>query len=390
MTFVAAPLLGLPALQQVTALLIGLVLGAAVFVVAHAGVRIERTFEPEVVTPGRASQARVRVTNLGALPSTTSRWTDRLGAGLAGDASGHLPGLTGARGARSHAVVEYAIRGLRRGRHPVGPLVVQVRDPFGLVTRRHVVGAQHDLVVLPRSTELAPGGTRGADTDGASRPSPQQVGLGEDDVIARSYLPGDALKRVHWKATAHRGELMVRQEEQQVNPRAGVVLDTDATSFGTARDRQGLWEHAPDLEWAVSAAASIVGHLSRSGHAVVVRGVGTFERRVSDGEDSTEDVLVDLALLEPRVGPVVDARSARTGERSTVAVLGGLDVERARSWTSALADGGSVAALVSRSTRPAALDVLDAAGWRVVTYGPGDDVADLWAELDGGRRRAAS
>ena len=51
-----------------------------------------------------------------------------------------------------------------------------------------------------------------------------------------AYLPGDAMKRLHWKATAHRGQLMVRQEEQQINPRAGVFLDCEPRTQGTARD----------------------------------------------------------------------------------------------------------------------------------------------------------
>ena len=81
---------------------------------------------------------------------------------------------------------------------------------------------------------------------------------GEDDAATRDYRRGDDLRRIHWRSTARRGELMVRREEQPWQSRAVLLLDT----------RAGI--HHGDgptasLEWAISAAASIGVHLSRSG-----------------------------------------------------------------------------------------------------------------------------
>ncbi|MGJ9411257.1 DUF58 domain-containing protein [Aeromicrobium sp. CF4.19] len=389
-TFVAAPLLSLPALQQVTGLLLGLVVLAALFVVAgHSRVRIERTFDPEVVTPGRASRATVRITNVRSLPCLSSRWRDTLSAGLTGEAGGWVPGLSGSGGPEPSAVVSYDLHGLRRGRHGVGPLAMDVEDPFGLVTRRLAVGEREEVIVLPRRSDVVSGGSLVSDRDGASRPAPQHAGLGSDDVVARSYLPGDALKRMHWKATAHRGELMVRQEEQHDDPRAAVVLDTDDISFGTVQDHRGVWDFAPDLEWVVSAAASLVTHLAGQGCAVTVRALGAFERRVAEQGDALEDVLLDLAVLEPTTGAEVDRGSARVAERGVIVLLGRPESGRALAWTRALA-GSTVTAFASRSTRSEVLDSLETAGWNVATYAPGDDVGSLWAETRGGAGRAAS
>ena len=390
--FVAAPLLSLPALQQVTALLLGLVAAAAVFVITgQARVHVERTFTPQVVAPGRVATASLHVTNTSTVPCLESRWEDTLGPGLTGAAAGSLPALGGSRSARSQARLTYELRGLRRGRHVVGPLRVQVQDPFGLVLRRHVLGDPQHLVVLPKRVELWPLAPHGADNDGASRSAPQHAGIGEDDVIARAYLPGDALKRMHWKATAHRGVLMVRQEEQEVNPRAGVVIDRDARGFGTERDRSGEWEYSPGFEWAVTATASVVAHLTRLGYAVSTRAAGeAFSHTLADGQDGLEDALVDLAVLEPHEAAAVTAADVDPEERTTFVVLGRPDVERAREWADALAGSASVLAFVARGTSDAALDVLSSARWRTVAYGPQDDVADLWSELDGSRARAAS
>jgi uncharacterized protein (DUF58 family) len=381
-TFVAAPLLSLPALLYVTGLLLGLLVVSTVFVfVGHSRVRIERSFSPQVVAPGRSTRATLRVTNLSVLPCLEADWDDRLPYGISGDHAGTLPALGSSRSAASRATFSYELHGVRRGRHEVGPLRVAVHDPFGLVHRRHSFGGAGPLTVLPRRVDLPPITPRGASDDGATRPAPQNVGVGDDDIIARTYLPGDALKRIHWKATAHRAELMVRQEEQQVTPRAAVVLDTEPVSQGTTRDRKDVWEYSPALEWAVVAAASITAHLARAGYVVALQSNGTsLDRVVAEGHDTLEDAMVDLALVQP---DPVDRAGRHDAEGAAFVVLGRLTVERAEQWVAALSTSRTILALVARGTSSRALDVLDAARWNVVSWAPGDDLADAWASFDG-------
>ncbi|MCD9197344.1 DUF58 domain-containing protein [Aeromicrobium wangtongii] len=386
--FLAAPLLSLPALLYVTGLLLGLVILAAAFVfVGHSSVLIERSFTPQVVSPGTLSRATVRITNLSLLPCLEARWEDQLPPRITGDASGLLPPLGGSRSGTARATFSYTLQGLQRGRHDIGPLQVDVQDPFGLVYRRHAFGSAEPLTVLPRRVELPPISPRSASDDGATRPAAHNAGVGEDDIIARSYLPGDALKRIHWKATAHRAELMVRQEEQQVTPRSAVVLDTEPTSQGTARDRKARWEFSPALEWAVVAAASITAHLVRAGYVVALQSSGpAIDRVVADGQDTLEDAMVDLALAEPET---VDRAGRHDVEGAVFAVLGRLSPERARHWVTALSTSRSVLALVARGSSAEALDMLDGARWNVVQYSPGDDLAETWSLFDGEPARAA-
>jgi uncharacterized protein (DUF58 family) len=387
-SFVAAPILSLPALLYVTGLLLALVLFSAIFVFAgHSRVRIERSFAPQVVPPGQMSHATVRITNLSVLPCLEARWSDDLPHGISGDASGILPALGGSHGTDSRVSFTYALQGLRRGRHPIGPLRVNVLDPFGLVFRRHTFGSAEMLTVLPRRYELRAIAPRGTSEDGATRPAPQHVGLGEDDVIARNYLPGDAMKRLHWKATAHRGELMVRQEEQQLTPRAAVILDCDPLSQGTAQDRQGEWEYSSVFEWCVAATASITTHLVKAGYVVVLQSNGTgIDRFIADGQATLEDAMVDLAVIEPEEHDN-DRRVAP--ERAVFLVLGRASVERAHHWAHLMSTSRAVLALVAANTSPEAQGVLEDARWRVVTYHPNDDISDLWTEFDGARARAA-
>lgn len=387
-SFIAAPVLSLPALLYVTGLMLALVLFSAVFVFAgHSRVRIERSFAPQVVPPGQMSHATVRITNLSVLPCLEAKWSDDLPPGISGDASGVLPALGGSHGTDSRVSFSYALQGLRRGRHPIGPLRVNVLDPFGLVFRRHKFGSPELLTVLPRRVDLRPIAPRGTSEDGATRPAPQHVGLGEDDVIARSYLPGDAMKRLHWKATAHRGELMVRQEEQQLTPRAAVILDCEPVSQGTAQDRQGVWEYSSVFEWCIVATASISAHLVKAGYVVVLQSSGrAIDRFIADGQDTLEDAMVDLAVVEPERN---DHERLVAPERAAFMVLGRLSVERAHYWAHVMSTSRAVLALVAANTSAEARGILEDARWRIVTYQPNQDISDLWAEFDGARAHAA-
>lgn len=381
-TFIAAAALSLPALLYATGLLLGLVLLSTGFVlVGHSRVHIERSFAPQVVAPGTLSRATIRITNLSVLPCLEARWSDHLPHGVSGDSTGTLAALGGSRSGESRATFSYSLQGLRRGRHGVGPLRVDVQDPFGLVYRRHSFGSAEPLTVLPRRVDLPPISPRGTSDDGATRPAPQNVGVGDDDIIARTYLPGDALKRIHWKATAHRAELMVRQEEQQVTPRAVVILDAEPSSQGTARDRKNSWEHSTAFEWAVVATASITAHLVRAGYVVALQSNGSaVDRLVAESQDSLEDAMVDLAEVEPEPHDRVGRYEA---DGAAFIVLGRLTSERAQHWVAALSTSRTVLALVARGSSTQALDVLDAARWNVVAWSPGDDLTDAWSRFDG-------
>jgi uncharacterized protein (DUF58 family) len=386
-TFVLAPLLSAPALLYATGLLIGLVLLAGLFVATgHSRFRVDRTLSPQVVDPGRSARARLVVSNASSVSRPEATFADRLPSVVAGEASGVLPALGPARGPDATVAAAYTVTSTTRGAHRIGPVGIRVMDPFGLVERHREFGEARVLTVLPRRYDLPAIRPSGSDEDGATRPAPQQVGLGEDDIIARSYQPGDALKRLHWKATARRGELMVRQEEEQMNPRAAVLLDLDASSHGTERDRHDRWDHSPSLEWAVSAGASIVAHLHRAGYVVAVASPdGGLGAELIEGRDSVREVMVELAHCEPSIADVWRLPV----EQATFVITGRLDPDRAERWVAALASAGTVHAMVGATTRPATLDTLAAAGWRVVTHTPQSDIPATWADLDRASTHAA-
>ena len=143
-----------------------------------------------------------------------------------------------------------------RGIYKVGPGILVVTDPFGMVERRYVAGFADRLVVYPRIEELT--GLpllRGIDPSVQSSEPTFAPHGGEDFYTLREYRLGDDLRRVHWPATAKRDELMIRQLEIPWQSRALVLLDTRAGPYPTS----AAFEHA------VTGAASVVHHFWAAG-----------------------------------------------------------------------------------------------------------------------------
>ena len=199
-------------------------------------------------------------------------------------------------------------------------------------------------------------------------------------MIARSYLPGDAMKRLNWKATAHRGELMVRQEERQVNPRAAVYLDCDPSTLGTARDRVGDWEHSRCWSGVWWRPRRSMTHLVGEGCIVGLRSSDrAIDRRIGDGHDTLSDAMLDLAVVEPG-----DHGRRRRGASRTVcrARHRPSRPRPRRSLDPGPRPGQPVHAFVAEATRPEALERLDGTRWSIVTYRVQDDQAERWLAFD--------
>ncbi|MCW2747231.1 MAG: hypothetical protein JWP10_373, partial [Nocardioidaceae bacterium] len=219
---------------------------------ASATTRVVLTFETESV-----------------LPVGMLTWQDHLPAALKGTAHGVVDAVD----QTDTSTASYEVRATRRGEHEVGPLDVSVGDPLGLVEVRRTVSGSSAVTILPTVVGL-PVVRLGARSSGVSAWAPRQsVGAGEEDVIARPYVAGDAMRRIHWKATARHGELMTRQEEAIDDRRVAVVLDASAAAHGGEGDHDDLGDR-PTFEWAVSAVASACARFVEHGDRVFLRVAG--------------------------------------------------------------------------------------------------------------------
>ena len=253
-----------------------------------------RTFNPSPVSATTPTTVTIDATNLATIRSAPLYWNDTLPwRPLATDPVHLLPlaGLGSAWG--KHSRLTYELKPPRRGVFKIGPLAVAYSDPFGLAVGFMTIGGKDELIVTPHVTELPLSGVWLEAPDGAAR-LVQASGVGNtDDLMTREYRRGDALRRVHWRASARHGELMVRQEEQRAYPEATIVIDTreagyrDHAASQTISRVSGAYSEA--FEWAVGMLASLGVHLHREGFVVHVA-------------ETAEKQVIELADEESRIG----------------------------------------------------------------------------------------
>ena len=399
---VASLILGQRDLLRVGILLLVLPMLSALLV-ARTRYRLgsARGLRPTRVSVGQATTSVIRIENVSRIASGLLLVEDEVPWQL-GRAQRFVVDRLESGGRRD---VRYELSSNLRGRYVIGPVSVQLIDPFGFCRATRRFTTTDTLTVVPTKISL-PAIPLGGDWSGLGEARARAVAsAGEDDVIPREYRYGDELRRVHWKSTARAGELMVRREEHPWRTRATILLDTRAV----AHRGEGP---ASSFEWAVSAAASAACHLALRGYAVrVVDADGTLLRpsiaaaEVLSGPEAEGpllDMFATVGLTEGRAPALSDpATRARLRDGLFVAVLGDLDAGQAepvaalrRGHSSALAFvldtsgwGGRSSTPVDGSvTRSAAL--FTAAGWRVAICGPDTDLVEAWRGL--ARARAAA
>src|SRR6266536_5111948 len=124
-----------------------------------------------------------------------------------------------------HLWARYVLPAVPRGRYRIEDAVALVEDPFGLERREPRLGEGGALVVYPRLVELE----RLFSEEGAHARDGRRLLLqrpsGFDLHSVRDYVEGDSLRKVHWRSTARRGHLMVKELEDAPREDVAVVLD---------------------------------------------------------------------------------------------------------------------------------------------------------------------
>lgn len=281
------------------------------------------------------------------------------------------------------ATLRYRLRGRQRGVFRVGPTQVLLRDPFGLAARRMTIDNLEEIVVYPpvwRLSGTLPLGVALSGSTARTRPAPQ----GTELAGVRKYVRGDDLRQVHWRTTARRGELYVRQNEAPWAPQGTVLLDTRVRAHaGRGSDSS--------LETAVAAAASVVHHLSERG--LVVRLVMdsddvlrpelpwelTLERLAEVGLRS--DVDLPAILRQLSTGHGLGTLVAVLGVPSTMEMRALVRAGRAHGTRAAIIVDTAAHAGVRGQDLEAVRAALARAGWRIGIVRPGDRIDHAWAAM---------
>jgi uncharacterized protein (DUF58 family) len=280
---VLAWLLGLPEVATLAAG--GLVLLGVAVVWVRLGspdLRIARVARPPRLEVGEACEIRLVTRNPRHRHSPVITLEDQVG----GHGTARLVLAPLAPGDR--CVATYSLPTPRRGLHHVGPLTATVEDPFGLARRSRSDAQVLTVIVLPRTWRLttmppAPGDEPEHGTHALTSAST----VDEEFAALRDYVPGDDVRRIHWRSTARRGNPVVRQFDVPWQRRTTVLLDLRAGPSEAAFER------------AVSAAASVVGLVSRRDELVRLVTTAGEDSGFVPAAEHLDELMDRLAVVVP-------------------------------------------------------------------------------------------
>lgn len=129
----------------------------------------------------------------------------------------------------------------RRGHYVFSDISLSSKGPFGFFRRRASYSMPTEILVYP--SYYAMQRWRILENSLYAPKKSSQVGLGSQIIGTREYRPGDALKTIHWRSTARRGELIVKEFAQDEAISITVAIDF-AQDDEMPQDKNALFEVA--------------------------------------------------------------------------------------------------------------------------------------------------
>ncbi|MEG6590745.1 DUF58 domain-containing protein [Paenibacillus barengoltzii] len=330
-------------------LLVGFMMLQGVLVQAFGPKRfkVERAWQPVYPVAGEPVTVTLSVRCEGGLPPVWLQIEDQLAGDTVGSENGkNRPGSRGGSlfftGFRRDYQMTYTIPGLPRGVYKQASVKLTWGDPIGWFKRSRLAASSEVMVVHP--LPLAgnpPKAEERAEQEGGGAWQPQLVASSSAPGRLRPYVEGDPLRRIHWKYSAKKGELLSRiPEEQGIMPRY-LLLST----------RDGDYASSAGFELAVSAAA-------------------TWLTREAGGDSGADELRFSHGGMDGACQV-----NGRDGLMSGLEQLAGLRLGNGlsageilrRDWSEVLAQGQSLTVITGKLTPELAGDVLHLAELGVAT-----------------------
>jgi uncharacterized protein (DUF58 family) len=187
----------------------------------------------------------------------------------------------------------------RRGLHTWQGLRLACGYPVGLANVVRHLELPQQLLVLPRLGSLQRGVLRHwlsqhCPTQGAVRAAARRQPTAQLEFHGlRTFRAGDSPRHIHWRTTARRGELMVREFEDLPNDNLILIVDTRTPEIPQPGDNA-------DLERLLSLAATIVWEWCRQKGdelALAIAGMPPSLRHGISGRELALDMLQALARV---------------------------------------------------------------------------------------------
>ncbi|HEY7401778.1 MAG TPA: DUF58 domain-containing protein [Actinomycetota bacterium] len=336
------------------------------------------------VNPGSRVTVEIDVSNRS--PSSTSFLLveDRLPSELGRSARLVLTGMP----SRGQQRAQYTLLPQVRGSYAIGPLKIDVSDPFALSRLRLQFDERDELLVTPEIEDLSSSPDSPFGMNFGSSRAKHLFRTGEEFYTMREYQTGDDLRRLHWPSVARTGELMIRQDESSRRSTALVFVDTREAALGKSRGQA--------FERAVSCAASVGVLLARGGFTLRVATADSPPAPVT--EDTFLDVLAGVTHSGVQsIATTVTRLRVGSGSDTTLVVVAAPPVPtELPSLVRAGSAFGPKLAILVHPHDPESLDAdrraqlegrasqahhtLTRSGWDVVTLSPNERLRDAWHE----------
>lgn len=350
-----------------------------------ARVRVRRELSTHHLPVGQHCEVQLDIDSSGNRPIRNVLLDEKLPYSL----GGHRRFVADLSAQHRSRTARYSFRPTQRGDHRIGPLYMISSDPFGLFESSRQLVPTTRLVVVPRITTLRGVPYRTGSTTGENTQTLPHAEPGHPDVIVRPYRRGDDLRKVHWRSTARRDEIMVRLDEQP----------SDVDQITVLLDRRIGLEGSSGWEWAVEFAASTCTHLHRKQYRLRLvdeRGTLLATTQGTGSPVQENEVLEALAtvrspserksLVVPAPGPEQEVLTIlSTQDTGSARQLLGSRSRRHRSMA-VLVDSTPgtqpVSATDPTSGNAEGTDTLfRMSGWDCVLARPTDPVWQIWSDL---------
>ena len=278
------------------------------------------------VQVGEVFDERLMLDNLSNMPKLWVQVAD--GSTLPGHRAGYVASL----GGRKRAMWRARSTCRQRGRFQLGPVTATSGDPFGLFRQRVLLTPSQEILVLPRVYQLTNFVLFSGGLPGRGRSSRRALQTTTNATTVREYANGDALSRIHWRASAHHDKLMVKEFDLDPAVDAWIFLDLHD------KVQAGEGEQSTE-EYGVTIAATIATYLLRQDLSVgmIVNGGKRELLSVDRGERQMERVLELLSVVTAGPGPELRealALDALHLGRNTVAIV--ITPSASRDWHESL------------------------------------------------------
>ncbi len=231
---------------------------------------------------------------------------------------------------------------IQRGAFRLGPTVLISGDPFGFFAVNKVIQSDKTLLVFPYMVNLQKFPEPGSELPRGRALRRKSLEVTPYAAGVREYAPGDPLNRIHWKTTARKDRLMVKEFEQDPQADVWILLDAQAGTHTALADTKRIdranhyWIIPQKLiiplppnsfEYAVSCTASVADYYLKRGRSV---GFACAAQTMSvlpaeKGVRQMGKLLETLAFLQPEgnlpLTGLIEGQTTQIPKGSTVVLI---------------------------------------------------------------------